>query len=217
MATPKICFPQLTDRDRCTMTFWDQRFAEPGFKYGTEPNAFVRLQAAQLAPGSHVLMPGDGEGRNGVWLAQQGHHVTSVDLSTVGLKKASELAAQRGVPLTTKRVDLAHWAPEPGSFDAVMIVFAHLPESFRRDAHRRLAQGLKLGGRLMLEAFHPEQIRYSSGGPKDVSMLYSPEQLSEDFADLLTPEHVWHGEVNLSEGPGHQGPAVVTRWIGQKL
>lgn len=199
------------------MNLWDERFAEPGFKYGLEPNAFVQQQAAQLAPGSQVLMPGDGEGRNGVWLAQQGHQVTSVDSSAVGLKKASELAAQRGVTLTTKHVDLAHWAPDPGSFDAVIIVFAHLPESFRRDAHRRLAQGLKPGGRLVLEAFHPDQLRYSSGGPKDVTMLYSPGQLSEDFAGLLSPELVWYGEMTLSEGPGHQGPAIVTRWIGNKL
>ena len=199
------------------MNFWDQRFAEPGFKYGTEPNAFVRQQAAHLAPGSHVLMPGDGEGRNGVWLAQQAHHVTSVDSSAVGLKKARELAAQLGVALATELADLAHWAPKAGSFDAVMIVFAHLPQSFRREAHRRLAHGLKPGGRLMVEAFHPEQLRRSSGGPKDVTMLYSTEQLSDDFAGLLTPEHVWHGEVSLSEGSGHHGLAIVTRWTGQKL
>jgi len=199
------------------MNFWDQRFAEPGFKYGTEPNAFVQQEAARLKPGSRVLLPGDGEGRNGVWLAQQGHHVTSVDMSAVGLKKATELAAQRGVMLTTHQVDLAHWAPEPGSFDAVVIVFAHLPESIRRDAHRRLALGLKPGGRMMIEAFHPGQMRYTSGGPKDVSMLYTAEQLSDDFAGLLSPELAWHGEITLSEGPGHQGPAVVTRWVGQKL
>ncbi|MCW2313213.1 SAM-dependent methyltransferase [Rhodoferax antarcticus] len=199
------------------MNFWDQRFSEPGFKYGTEPNAFVQQQAAHLTRGSRVLLPGDGEGRNGVWLAQQGHHVTSVDSSAVGLKKASELAAQRGVALTTALEDLALWEPEPGSFDAVMIIFTHLPESFRRDAHRRLGQGLKPGGRLVVEGFHPQQLTHSSGGPKDVTMLYSAEQLSDDFAALLAPEHVWHGEVSLSEGPGHQGLAVVTRWTGRKL
>lgn len=199
------------------MNFWDQRFAEPGFKYGTEPNAFLQQQAAHLTPGSRVLLPGDGEGRNGVWLAEQGHHVTSVDSSAVGLKKANELAAQRGVALTTQLADLVHWAPQPASFDALVIVFAHLPESFRRAAHRRLALGLKLGGRLILEAFHPEQLRHGSGGPKDVTMLYCPEQLSDDFAALLAPDHVWHGEVTLSEGPGHQGLANVTRWAGEKL
>jgi hypothetical protein len=199
------------------MNFWDQRFAEPGFKYGLEPNAFVAQQAAQLIPGSRLLLPGDGEGRNGVWLAQQGHQVTSVDLSAVGLKKAANLAAQRGVTLSTQQVDLAHWAPEPGRFDAVMIIFTHLPDSIRQAAHRRLAHGLKPGGRMIVEVFHPEQMRYQSGGPRDVTMLYSPEQLTDDFAGLLAPELVWHGEVTLSEGPGHQGPAVVTRWTGRKV
>jgi SAM-dependent methyltransferase len=199
------------------MNFWDQRFAEPGFKYGLEPNAFLRQQAAQLAPGSRLLVPGDGEGRNGVWLAQQGHHVTSVDLSAVGLKKAADLATQRGVTLTTQLVDLAHWAPEPGRFDAVVIIFTHLPESIRQAAHRRLANGLKPGGRMIIEVFHPEQMRYQSGGPRDVTMLYSTEQLSDDFAGLLAPELVWHGEITLSEGPGHQGTAVVTRWKGRKV
>lgn len=198
------------------MNFWDQRFAEPGFKYGTEPNAFVQQQAAPLLPGSRLLLPGDGEGRNGVWLAQQGHHVTSVDLSAVGMKKAAELAAQRGVALTTELVDLAHWAPEPGSFDAVLLIFTHLPPSIRRDAHRRLAQGLKPGGRLILEAFHPEQLQHSSGGPGDVAMLYTPDQLTDDFAGLLVASHAWHGNITLSEGPGHQGLAAVTRWMGLK-
>lgn len=199
------------------MNFWDQRFTEPGFKYGTEPNAFVRQQAALLPPGSRLLLPGDGEGRNGVWLAQQGHQVTSVDMSAVGLKKAAALALQRGVSLTTELVDLAHWAPVNDQFDAVLLVFTHLPGSFRRDAHRRLARALKSGGLLILEAFHPEQMRLTSGGPRDVEMLYSPEQLTDDFAGLLAPQHVWHGEVTLSEGTGHQGPAVVTRWMGHKI
>lgn len=199
------------------MNFWDQRFSEPGFKYGTEPNAFVREQAALLPPGSRLLLPGDGEGRNGVWLAQQGHQVTSVDMSAVGLQKAAALAAQRGVSLSTELVDLAHWAPEPDQFDAVLLVFTHLPGRIRREAHRRLARGLKPGGRLIIEAFHPEQMRLSSGGPRDVDMLYTPEQLSDDLAGLLAPLQVWQGEITLSEGPGHQGLAVVTRWVGQKI
>ncbi|MBP8287558.1 MAG: class I SAM-dependent methyltransferase, partial [Rhodoferax sp.] len=116
------------------MNFWDQRFAEPGYKYGTEPNTFVQQEATRLSPGSRVLVPGDGEGRNGVWLAQQGHQVTSVDNSAVGLQKAQALAAQRGVTLTTLLVDLADWSPEPGSFDAVVLVYTHLPVGIRAGA-----------------------------------------------------------------------------------
>ena len=199
------------------MNFWDQRFAEPGYKYGTEPNAFVMQQAARLAPASQVLVPGDGEGRNGVWLAQQGHRVTSVDSSAVGLQKANALAASQGVALTTLLVDLADWSPEPASFDAVVLVFTHLPQDIRQRAHRRLAQGLRTGGLLLLEAFHPDQLRHASGGPKDAAMLYTPALLEADFGAMLTPLLAWHGDVTLAEGAGHQGLACVTRWIGQKI
>lgn len=197
------------------MNFWDQLFAEPGYKYGTEPNAFLREQAMPLAPASRVLVPGDGEGRNGVWLAQQGHAVTSVDYSEVGLAKARALAAIRGVSLVTECVDLADWAPAAASLDAVVLIYTHLPSAIRRSAHRRLAQGLRTGGRLILEAFHPEQLHHASGGPKDVDMLYTPEQLTADFDGLLAPVMAWHGEIQLLEGPGHQGLAHVTRWVGR--
>ena len=95
------------------LNFWDQRFAEPGFKYGTEPNAFLREQAVRLPPAGRVLVPGDGEGRNGVWLAAQGHQVASVDSSAVGLQKARDLASQHGVELETVVADLAVWEPAP--------------------------------------------------------------------------------------------------------
>ena len=199
-----------------TMSFWDQRFAEPGYKYGLMPNVFLQTQAAQLAPHSRVLVPGDGEGRNGVWLAQQGHQVTSADMSAVGLQKARDLAVERRVALTTLQIDLADWQPEPDAFDAVVLIYTHLPPSIRLGAHRRLASGLCRGGWLLQEAFHPDQLQHNSGGPKDQAMLYTPEMLTDDFAGLLVPVMSWTGEVTLSEGPGHQGLACVTRWIGCK-
>lgn len=85
---------------------WNDRFAAPGHKYGTEPNAFLRRQAAVLAPHAQVLVPGDGEGRNGVWLATQGHQVLALDYAENGLAKARALAAARGV----ERLYEARWA-----------------------------------------------------------------------------------------------------------
>ena len=199
------------------MNFWDQRFAEPGYKYGTEPNAFLREQAARLPPAADVLVPGDGEGRNGVWLAGLGHCVTAVDYSTVGLQKARDLAARQGVALSTELADLSDWAPSPSAFDAVVLIYTHLPSAIRAGAHRRLALGLRPGGWLVLEAFHPAQLAHASGGPKDPDMLYTPELLNADFAGLLGPVLTWQGETTLSEGPGHQGLAHVTRWVGQRL
>lgn len=197
-------------------TFWDERFAEPGYKYGTEPNAFLQAQAGRLSPGSRVLVPGDGEGRNSVWLSAQGHEVLAMDASQVGLAKAAALAAERGVALATEVGDLADWAPQAGAWDAVALVYVHLPSSIRAGAHRRLAQGLKPGGWLILEAFHPAQLGRPSGGPKDVDMLYTLALLREDLAGLCDEVLGWEGEVRLSEGPGHQGDGRVTRYVGRR-
>lgn len=200
--------------------FWDERFAEPGYKYGTAPNAFLLDQATTLPAESRILLPGDGEGRNGVWLAQQGHRVLAVDYSEVGLAKARSLAAQRGADtaarLTTQWADLADWAAPEASFDAVVLIYCHLPSAIRRLAHPRLAAALKPAGRLILEAFHPDQLGRSSGGPKDRDMLYTLDDLRADFAGLLDERLGWQGEVTLDEGPGHQGPGQVTRYVGQR-
>jgi SAM-dependent methyltransferase len=199
------------------MTIWDQNFSAPGYKYGTEPNAFLREQAFRLPPGSRVLVPGDGEGRNGVWLAAQGHRVTSVDLSLVGLRKAQQLAAEKGVDLAILQADLADWAPEPASFDAVVLTYVHLPPQIRAGAHARLAAGLRAGGCLILEAFHPAQLAHSSGGPKDVAMLYELATLRADLAGSGLEELLaWEGETTLDEGPGHQGLAHVTRYVARR-
>lgn len=196
-------------------TFWDQNFAVAGFKYGTAPNAFLVDQAHRFVAEADVLVPGDGEGRNSVWLAQQGHRLTAMDASAVGLQKANALAAERGVALQTVLGDLADWAPAAASFDAVVLTYVHLPPAIRQQAHRRLAAGLRPGGWLILESFHPAQLAHSSGGPKDAAMLYTPAMLSADFAGLLEETMAWEGETLLSEGPGHQGLAHVTRWTGR--
>lgn len=212
---PCISFARM--RYRRAMNFWDERFSGDTFKYGTEPNAFLVEQASRLAEPSDVLVPGDGECRNGVWLAQQGHRVTSVDSSIVGLEKGRALAEARHVPFQTVLADLADWVPVPSSLDAVVLIYVHLPDTIRMKVHRALAEGLRPGGVLVLEGFHPDQIQFDSGGPKDVSMLMTPEQLTQDFAGVLEPEMAWTGAVNLAEGPGHQGEARVTRWVGRRV
>lgn len=197
-------------------SFWDQNYsASADFKYGERPNAFLVTQAARFAPRSRILLPGDGEGRNGVWLAERGHQVFSVDGSVVGLARARKLAQRRGVTLHTTHADLADWSPEPASFDAVVSTYLHLPPALRPAVHRKLAQALRPGGWLVLEAFHPEQIPLTSGGPKDVAMLFTLDMLRADFSDLseLLAEET---DTVLDEGPGHQGPARVTRWVGRR-
>lgn len=124
------------------MNFWDQHYTAPGYKYGTAPNQFVTEQAWRLPPASQVLLPGDGEGRNSVWLASQGHRVQTVDSSAVGLAKAQALAAERGVAIHTTHADLTDWHPAPASVDAVVLVYLHLPPAIRAPILHKLAQAL---------------------------------------------------------------------------
>lgn len=200
-----------------TMNFWDQNYSIEGYKYGIAPNSFLVEQAKHFPANAQVLVPGDGEGRNGVWLAKQGHRVTSVDSSKVGLDKALALAKQEGVSIQTCLADLSEWCPPMESSDAVVLTFLHLPPVIRTDVHRRLVQALKPGGLLVLEAFHPQQLNYSSGGPKNSEMLYKLDSLLADFAELLDCTFAWEGETHLDEGTGHQGLAYVTRWVGKKI
>ena len=199
--------------------FWNQRYAQPGYKYGTRPNAFLVTQAGRLPPAAQVLVPGDGEGRNSVWLAAQGHEVLAVDYAQQGLDKARQLAAQQGpavaARLQTRRADLMDWQPEPASVDAVVMTYVHLPAAWRFDIHRRLARALRPGGWWIEELFHPRQLTLASGGPKDESMLVTLAQKRADLGERLQEALGWEGEVRLDEGPGHQGPAWVTRWVAR--
>ena len=195
--------------------FWNNRYAEPGFAYGTEPNAFLVSQRSFLRPGMQALAVADGEGRNGVWLAQQGLDVLSVDASEVGLSKARELAADRGVRLRTERADLAAWTWPEAEYDVVVAIFIHFPPEMRARLHRAMLGALKPGGLLILEAFTPEQLNYKSGGPPVAEMLYTADTLRIDLAGagiVSLEEHV----TELAEGKYHRGPAAVVRLVARR-
>ena len=198
------------------MNFWDQQFSGAGFKYGTLPNAFLLGQASRLPSAARILVPGDGEGRNSVWLASQGHQVLAMDGSAVGLAKAQALAAEQGVRIATQLADLADWQPPLAAFDALVLTYVHLPPAIRARAHQKLADALRPGGLLILEAFHPKQLERSSGGPKQLDMLYALADLEADFAGRLQWLLREECETVLDEGPGHQGPAWVTRLVGRR-
>lgn len=210
----------------CTMTeslsvrdFWNQKFAGQAYKYGEQPNAFLVQQCGQVPAGARVLVPGDGEGRNGVWLAEQGYQVHSVDCSEVGLDKGRALAERRGVVVEWVHADLTAWAPTASHFDAVVVCYLHLPSATRPLVMQHLLHALKPGGVFILEAFHPSQLGLTSGGPKDVDLLYTLDTLRSDLRAAGVSGHEFVAaecDTTLDEGPFHQGLARVTRLVWQR-
>lgn len=196
-------------------SFWETRYAEQGFAYGTEPNAFLVSQKSRFHPGQKVLLIGEGEGRNGVWLARLGLNVTAVDQSRTGLDKAQQLAKQQGVSLKTVCTDLASWQWPENEYDFVISIFVHFKPEQRHMIHRACLAALKPGGQLLLEAFTPEQLEHPSGGPPIREMLFTEAMLQEDFADADI-EMLESLETRLDEGKYHRGPAAVLRLIATR-
>jgi 2-polyprenyl-3-methyl-5-hydroxy-6-metoxy-1,4-benzoquinol methylase len=201
--------------------FWDEQFSTEHFKYGTEPNAFLKEESHRFEFEGRILVPGDGEGRNGVWLAEQGFAVTTVDSSSVGIEKTKMLASSRGVDLSCINADLIEWDSSSfeSSFDGVAIIYLHLPKEIRKVVYLKITDCLKPGGVLIIELFNPRQLGRPSGGPKDVSMLNTLDDLREIFVGKNLCEEIFGAETEteLDEGPGHQGPAMVTRFIGRRI
>jgi SAM-dependent methyltransferase len=193
--------------------FWDERYRGAEYAYGTEPNDFLTAHAAAL-PKGRVLAVGDGEGRNGVYLATLGHTVTSIDQSTEGLEKARRLAKDRSVSITTVEADLATWSFPERAFEAVVSIFCHLPESVRRRVHRESVRALVPGGVFLLEAYTPAQLAFGTGGPKDVALLYRLDELREDLAGLEL-EIAREVEREVREGPFHGGPSATVQILAR--
>lgn len=192
--------------------FWEQRYSEKGWAYGTEPNVFLTSQAARLKTGMKVLVTGDGEGRNGVWLAQQGLDVVSVDYSAAGLRKARELAIAKGTRINTVCADLTQWRWPVAAFDAVVSVYLHFMPEVRGAMNRAMFQALKPGGVLILEAFTKNQLQYKSGGPPVLAMLYSGDELRAEFSGAQI-DVLQETVTELSEGKYHVGPGAVVRLV----
>jgi 2-polyprenyl-3-methyl-5-hydroxy-6-metoxy-1,4-benzoquinol methylase len=200
--------------------FWNQRYASDTYSFGTEPNAFLATQAHRLKPGMRALVPGDGEGRNGVWLAEQGLTVDSVDASEVGVAKAQGLAKARGVEISTHIADLLAWNWPREQYDIVAAVYIHFFDPDRPRMHRAMLDALKPGGLILLESFSIEQLEfqklYNSGGPRSADMLCSHAKLESDFGGAASFLLLQKEEVDLDEGPRHSGRASVIRAVIQK-
>lgn len=193
---------------------WDERYSSDDYAYGTEPNAFLAARASRL-PRGRMLCLGEGEGRNAVWLAEQGHEVTAVDASAVGLEKARRLAASRGTTITTVHADLAEYPIEPGAWDGIVSIFCHLPLTLRADLHRRCVAGLRPGGLMLLEAYTPRQVGRGTGGPPSAELMMDAQTLRAELAGLDLME-LQEYEREVHEGAFHNGLGAVVQLVARK-
>ena len=195
---------------------WEGRFAAEEYVFGTAANHFLSQQAKHLVPGAKVISIADGEGRNGVWLAEQGLQVTAQDFSPTAQNKARKLAQTRGVDLTFELSDLTKRRWEPDTYDVVVgIFFQFLSPVDRATAFRGICDTLKPGGLLLIEGYGPKQLEYGTGGPKILENLYTEDMLREAF-DVFTDLSVIAYDEEVSEGAGHHGLSALVDVIGRK-
>lgn len=194
---------------------WDKRYDRPDYVYGIEPNDFLKENIHYFKE-DEVLSLGEGEGRNGVFLAETGRNVVAVDSSRIGLKKAQELAARKGVVITTKIADLSEFDPGENLYSGIISIFCHLSSRVRIDLHKRCASALKPGGVFLLEGFTPDQIGMGTGGPYDPDMMHSLKELLDTFSEF---EVIYGKELIrfLKEGLFHEGNAAVVQFIARKM
>lgn len=192
---------------------WNERYSQYETVYGEQPNRFFKSFIDSNEPGS-ILLPAEGEGRNAVYAASKGWNVYAFDQSEVGRDKTLSKAKERGIEINYDILNIEDFRSSV-QYDAIGLVYVHLEPSLRRKFHKELVRSLKPGGKLVLEAFNPNQRDHNSGGPKEVAILYDTEMLREDFSDLVIDQNEAL-EIVLNEGPFHQGTAEVVRFRGHK-
>mgnify|MGYP001194566628 CR=1 FL=1 len=195
-------------------TPWDDRYATDEYVYGTRANDFLVEMTPQMPVGT-TLCVAEGEGRNAVWLAEQGHKVVAVDASVVGLRKAQVLAKQRGVNLITEVADLGNYSLQPESYDLIVSIFAHATQEVRVGLHRNIVNALRPGGFFLLEAYTPKQLGYNTGGPPDIEKLMTLDALREELSGLDFV-HALETEREVVEGKLHTGKGSVVQVLAKK-
>ena len=196
--------------------FWNARFATDEYIFGTAPNVFLASQKALVRPGMRALAVADGEGRNGVWLAEQGASVHAIDVSPAALEKARKLAAARGVTIETEQADVLNWSWPQDAYDLVAAIFIQFaPPPVRDRIIAGIRRTLKPGGVLVLQGYTPKQVEFGTGGPPNAANMYTSELLREWFGDWEIV-HLAEHESFISEGSHHHGMSALIDLVARK-
>jgi cyclopropane fatty-acyl-phospholipid synthase-like methyltransferase len=194
---------------------WETRYRPPDYLFGKAPNAFLQSQAHRLRAGQTALSVADGEGRNGVWLAEQGLDVLTIDFSATALGKAQALAQERGVRIATEVADLNRWRWPQAKFDVIAAIFIHFSAPERDAFFANVKGALKPGGLLLMESYRPAQLNYRTGGPPDAERMYTRDILQAAFGDFAELDITEHDSV-INEGTAHVGMSALIDLVGRK-
>jgi hypothetical protein len=189
---------------------WDERFSGDGWAYGREPNVWLAERISMLSPGK-ALFPADGEGRNAVWAATKGWESYVFDLSSVGKKKCAILASEHDVTVHYKIDDLETRQFNEEEFDLVACSWFHVPSTTRIEHYPRMLKSIKSGGHFVTEGYHKTQIDMTSGGPKDLDLLWDLDELIDELGEGFEIVHAAVEETILEESELHSGLAQVVR------
>lgn len=210
MSTP----PSTTFTDAAET--WNRRFQTDEYLFGTTPNAWLREHRGLLQAGQRVLSVADGEGRNSVWLAQQGLAVDAFDISPVGVAKARALAAERGVKVDFAVSDVDGFAWPEATYDAVVAIFVQFADpALRERLFAQCRRTLRPGGLLLLQGYTPRQLEYKTGGPPYLAHLYTEAMLRQAFADWDILE-LREYEAEVAEGTGHKGMSALIGLVARR-
>lgn len=199
--------------------FWDQRYSQKEYAYGETPNEYFREEITALTPGK-ILMPADGEGRNGVFAATLGWKVDAFDISTEGKRKADLLADKHKVSIHYVIGSCTELTFPENSFDVIALVYMHLPPAIMAECHRQMVEYLKPGGVIIFEGYSKKHVAYqhanpTAGGPRDIDMLFDIAQIQREFPSISFTS-LSEEEIDLQEGQFHEGKAMVIRFTGKK-
>lgn len=197
------------------MTKWDERYQTEEYIFGTEPNEFIARIQPYLPTSGRALDLATGEGRNGIFLARHGLETEGVDISQVGLRKAQALAHRYQVPFTTRLANIADMTMPTAHYAVITSVFCHFMEPERTQIMQRIVNALQPGGFFAGVFYHPDQLRYGTGGPSHVEMLGTLEEMQQALLGLewLLAEHDVR---EMNEGSRHVGASSVICLLGRK-
>ena len=196
---------------------WDARFSTEDYIFGTAPNVWLAQHRDLLPAGGRVLAVADGEGRNSVWLAQQGMQVDAFDISPVGVAKASKLAQQANVQVNYHVCGADKFEWQVGTYDAVVAIFIQFADpDARARLFTRMKSALKPGGLILLQGYTPKQLEYKTGGPPNLDHLYTEALLRDAFSDMTIVELQAYESV-LTEGTQHSGRSALIGMVARNI